>query len=144
MNAAFPAPLLIAKGRAICRRTPVYRPLSCFENIDWRRVFRSAGQGHALGVVVSACSSTRTIEHCIHTIFAAHHAAGWHTSLWIVVVGDSWQDDTAARARKVLGAFGEVLTVRARSLRTLYRIGVGAIEMHFKDKSPPAVALTAV
>lgn len=144
MNAALPAQLLIAKGRAIYRRPPLYRPLSCFENIDWRRVFSSAGQGQALGVVVSAGSSTRTIEHCIHTIFAAHHAAGWRASLWIVVVGDSWQDDTATRARKMLGAFGEVLTVRARALRALCRIGVGAIDMHFEDESPPAVVLTAV
>jgi hypothetical protein len=43
MNAALPAQPLIAKGRAIYRRTLLYRPLSCFENIDWRRVFSLVG-----------------------------------------------------------------------------------------------------
>lgn len=142
MNAASPAQLSIATGRAIYRRPPLYRPLSCFKNIDWRRVFGAAGRGQALGVVVSACSSTRTIEHCIHTIYASHYDAGWRASLWIVVTVDSGQDDTAARARRVLGALREVLTVRARSLRAFYRIGIGAIAMHFGEKKRAAVVLT--
>jgi hypothetical protein len=142
VNAASPAQFPIEKGRAIHRKSSLYRPLSCFDNIDWRRVFSEAGQGHALGVVVSACRLTRTIEHCIHSIFAAHHDAGRRASLWIVVVVNGCQDDMVARTRSVLGAFGEVLTVGAPSLHALYRIGKRAIAIHFEEIRPAANVLT--
>jgi hypothetical protein len=142
MNAASPAQRTIAKRRAIYHQPAQHRPPAGVENFDWRRVFSAARRGQALGVVVAVQGSTQTIERYIHTIFAGHHAAGWRASLWIVVVVDPCQARSIAGIRAQLGAFGEVLAVAARSPRTSYRIGMGAIAMHFDKKNPAAVVLT--
>jgi hypothetical protein len=142
MNAASPVRRTIAKGRALNRKTAQHRPLAGFENIDWRRMFSAARQAQALGVVVAVQGSAQTIEQYIRTIFAGHHATGWRASLWIVVVVDGGQGNSIAGIRSLLGTFGEVLTIAARSPRASYRIGMGAIAMHFEEKCPAAVVLT--
>jgi hypothetical protein len=143
MNAASSAQRTIAKGRAPSRKSAQHRALGGFENIDWRRVFSAAHQGQALGVLVAARNSTQPIEPCIRAIFAGHHAAGWRASLWIVVVMDGCQHNSIAEIRTLLGAFGEVLTAGARSSRASYRLGMGAIAMHFAEKNPTALVLTS-
>src|SRR5260221_5742840 len=50
----------------------------------------------------------------------------------IVFVADACTDQTAKVARQTVGAFGEVLEVTARSLRTARRIGESALLEHFR------------
>jgi hypothetical protein len=45
-------------------------------------------------------------------------------------------------ARRELGAFGEVLNVRASSPQEVYRIGAGAIERHFEGKDGATMVFT--
>ena len=52
----------------------------------------------------------------------------------IVFVADACTDQTAKVARQTVGAFGEVLEVTARSLRTARRIGESALLEHFRHQ----------
>jgi hypothetical protein len=113
-----------------------------YRGADWRSVFGTVGCGESLGVVIAARGSMRSTERCIQAIFAAHHDAGWRASLWIAVLVDGCRGGTVAEARRELGAFGEVLNVRAQSRQELYRIGAGAIEQHFEAKGGATMVFT--
>jgi len=130
MNAALHAQF------SITNRRTVYR------GADWRSVFGAVGCGESLGVVIAARGSMRSTERCIQAIFAAHHDAGWRASLWITLLVDGCRGGTVAEARRELGAFGEVLNVRAQSSQELYRIGAGAIERHFEAKGGATMVFT--
>ena len=79
---------------------------------------RFASRLEAVGVVIPARNHVATISQCILGVFAANSYSGWRNALWIVVVADACTDQTAKVARQTVGAFGEVLEVTARSLRT--------------------------
>jgi len=58
-------------------------------------------------------------------------------------VADAWTDQTAKLARDTIGAFGEVLEVTARSLRTACRIGESTVLEHFRNQSRHALLLAS-
>jgi glycosyltransferase involved in cell wall biosynthesis len=92
---------------------------SCTES-DW-----------ALGVVVPARNEEASIGECVASILravAAHPAP--HDS-WIVIVADSCSDQTAARARELLGSRGTVLESAVGSPGVARRLGVEAVLQHF-------------
>src|ERR1700693_1341839 len=93
---------------------------------------RFASRMEAIGVVIPAHNHVATISQCILRVFAANSYSGWRNALWIVVVADACTDETAKVARQTVGAFGEVLEVTARSLRTARRIGESALLEHFR------------
>lgn len=95
---------------------------------------RFASRLEAIGVVIPASNHAGTISQCILGIFAANSYSGWRNALWIVVVADACTDQTAKVARQALGAFGEVLEVTARSLRTARGIGESALLEHFRHQ----------
>jgi hypothetical protein len=95
---------------------------------------RFASRVEAIGVVIPARNQVATIAQCILGVFAANSYSGWRNALWIVVVADACTDETAKVARQTLGAFGEVLEVKARSLRTARRIGESALTEHFRHQ----------
>jgi hypothetical protein len=121
---------------SITHRRALYR------GADWGSVFGAVGCGESLGVVLAARGSMRSTERCIQAIFAAHHDAGWRASLWITVLVDGCRGGMVAEARRELGAFGEVLNVRAHSPQELYGIGAGAIERHFEGKGGATMVFT--
>ncbi|QXC62214.1 glycosyltransferase [Aquihabitans sp. G128] len=77
--------------------------------------------GWSVGVVVPARNETATIEACLASILAAPLPAG--SDLWIVVVADGCDDDTAGRARRALGARGEVVVVATGNVGAARRVG---------------------
>jgi glycosyltransferase involved in cell wall biosynthesis len=93
--------------------------------------------------VIPAHNQADTIAKCIYSLFAANSYAGWHNSLWIVVVSDACTDDTAKLARSALGAFGQVLEVSARSPQTAHRIGASAVLEHFQNVPRHALLLAS-
>src|SRR6266852_2636900 len=95
---------------------------------------RFASRMETIGVVIPARNHVATISQCILGIFAANSNSGWRNALWIVVVADACTDQTANVARHTVGAFGEVLEVTARSLRTARRIGESALLEHFRHQ----------
>jgi hypothetical protein len=101
---------------------------------EYHSVIHAPSRIDAVGVVIPAQNRADTIEKCIFSIFAANHCSGWHNSLWIVVVADGCTDDTAKVARRVVGAFGEVLEVATRSLPVAFRIGACTAIEHFQQK----------
>jgi len=104
---------------------------------------RYASKMEAIGVVIPARNHVATISQCILGIFAANSYSGWRNALWIVVVADACTDQTAKVARQTVGAFGEVLEVTARSLRTARRIGEGALLEHFRHQPQHDLLLTS-
>jgi hypothetical protein len=98
----------------------------------------------AVGIVIPARDQSDTIAKSILSIFAANSYSGWRNSLWIVVVADACTDDTARVARDVVGAFGEVLEVSARSPQTAHRIGASSVIEHFHDMPRHALLLASV
>jgi hypothetical protein len=95
----------------------------------------------AIGIVITARNHCETIAKCIHSLFASNSRAGWHNSLWIVVVADACTDDTAKLAREALGAFGQVLEVSARSQQAAHQIGSATVIEHFRDVARHTVLL---
>jgi glycosyltransferase involved in cell wall biosynthesis len=104
---------------------------------------RFAPRTEAVGVVIPARNHAATISQCILSIFAANNYSGWRNPLWIVVVADACTDQTAKLARDTIGAFGEVLEVTARSLRTACRIGESTVLEHFRNQSRHALLLAS-
>jgi hypothetical protein len=100
-----------------------------------------ASRLEAVGVVIPARNHAATISQSIRSIFAANSYSGWRNSLWIVVVADACTDQTAKVARHAVGAFGEVLEVTARSLRTARRIGESTVLEHFRHQPRHALLL---
>jgi hypothetical protein len=105
---------------------------------------RSPSKIQAVGIVIAARDQSDTIAKSILSIFAANSHSGWRTSLWIVVVADACTDDTARVARNVVGAFGEVLEVSARSPQAAHRIGASSLIEHFHDIPRHALLLASV
>jgi glycosyltransferase involved in cell wall biosynthesis len=103
---------------------------------------RSASKILALGIVIPARNQAGSIARCIDSLFAANSYSGWHNSLWIVVVADACNDDTAKVAREALGAFGQVLEICARSPQTAHQIGAALVIEHFADVPRHALLLT--
>jgi hypothetical protein len=104
---------------------------------------RFASRMEAIGVVIPARNHAATISQCIRGIFAANSYSGWRNALWIVVVADACTDQTAKVARHAVGAFGEVLEVTARSLRTARRIGESTLLEHFRHQPRHALLLAS-
>jgi hypothetical protein len=104
---------------------------------------RFASGMEAVGIVIPARNHAATISQCIRSIFAANSYSGWRNALWIVVVADACTDQTAKVARHTIGAFGEVLEVTARSLRTACRIGESTILEHFRHQPRHALLLAS-
>jgi hypothetical protein len=102
---------------------------------------RFASRIEAVGVVIPAHNHAATISQCIRSIFAANSYSGWRKALWIVVVADGCTDQTAKVARHTIGAFGEVLEITARSLRTACRIGESTLLEHFRYQPRHALLL---
>ena len=59
------------------------------------------------------------------------------------MVSDACTYQTAKVARRTIGAFGEVLEVTARSLRTAHRIGESTLLDHFWHRPRHAVMLAS-
>jgi hypothetical protein len=112
--------------------------------LAYQPVPRLASKIQAIGIVISAQDQSETIAKSILSIFAANSYSGWRNSLWIVVVADACKDDTARVARDVIGAFGEVLEVSARSPQTAHRIGASSVIDHFHDIPRHALLLASV
>jgi hypothetical protein len=104
---------------------------------------RFTSRMEAIGVVIPARNHVATISQCILGIFAANSYSGWRNALWIVVVADACTDQTAKVARHTVGAFGEVLEVTARSLRTARRIGESTLVEHFRHQPQHALLLAS-
>jgi hypothetical protein len=104
---------------------------------------RIASRIEAIGVVIPARNHAATISQCILGIFAANSYSGWRNALWIVVVADACTDQTAKVARHTVGAFGEVLEVTARSLRTARRLGESTLLEHFQHQPRHALLLAS-
>jgi hypothetical protein len=97
----------------------------------------------AVGIVILARNQAEAIAKCIAGLFAANSYAGWHHSLWIVVVADACTDDTAKAARAALGAFGQVLEICARSAQAAHRLGASVVLEHFRDVPRHTLLLTS-
>jgi glycosyltransferase involved in cell wall biosynthesis len=95
----------------------------------------------AVGVVIPVRNGADTIARCILSIFAANSFAGWKKAIWVVVVADACTDDSVKVARRVLGAFGEVLVIAAKSYRAARRVGASAVFDHFHRKPQNAILL---
>jgi hypothetical protein len=95
----------------------------------------------AVGVVIPVRNRADTLARCILSIFAANSFAGWKKAIWIVVVADACTDDSVKVARRVLGAFGEVLEIAAKSYRAARRVGASAVFDHFHRKPQNAILL---
>lgn len=104
---------------------------------------RAISKIQALGIVVLARNHSETIGKCIASLFAANRHAGWHNSLWIVVVADGCTDDTAKAAREALGAFGQVLQIGAQSAQVAHELGASLVMQHFCDAPRHSLLLTS-
>jgi len=104
---------------------------------------RFASWMETIGVLIPARNHVATISQCILGIFAANSYSGWRNGLWIIVVADACTDQTANVARHAVGAFGEVLEVTARSLRTARRIGESALLEHFRHQPRHSLLLAS-
>jgi hypothetical protein len=111
--------------------------------IAHHQVLRAPSRIEGVGVVIPVRNQADTIAQCILSIFAANSYSGWRNSLWIVVVADACTDETAKVARHTIGAFGEVLEVAARSLRTAHRIGASTVLEHFRHKPRHSLLLAS-
>ncbi len=89
----------------------------------------------AVGVVVPACDEADHIEACIRSVRHSLTASG-AAHARVVVVADSCADDTADRARTVLGPDDAVLTVRAASVGLARSIGTAWLLDHLADNAP--------
>jgi hypothetical protein len=99
-------------------------------------------QIEALGIVMPVGNGVAAVSRSIQQIFAASGRSGWRKAIWLVVVADACTDDTARVARQLVGAFGEVLEVRARSADAARRVGAAAVFDHFDRKPRHAILLT--
>jgi cellulose synthase/poly-beta-1,6-N-acetylglucosamine synthase-like glycosyltransferase len=89
----------------------------------------------SVGIVVPARDEEDTIEACIESILESCRHAKLR-SFRLAVVADGCRDSTAARARRALGAAGELLECSAKSAGTARRLGVEAV-LRFFRKLPP-------
>jgi hypothetical protein len=109
----------------------------------YTQIPRAPSRIEAIGIVIPATNQSEAVAKCIFSLFAANNYSGWRHSLWIIVVADACTDDTARVARDALGAFGQVLEVRASSRQTAHRIGAGAVVEHFINVPRHALLLTS-
>jgi hypothetical protein len=121
----------------------VLQDIAPINAVAYQPARRAPSRIEAVGIVIPARNESETIAQCILNIFAAHSHSGWRNSLWIVVVADACTDTTAKAARSVIGAFGEVLEIGARSLQTAHRIGASTAMEHFRHIPRHAVLLTS-
>ncbi len=94
----------------------------------------------SVGVVIPAQNEESTIEHCIRSVHASLSKAGIEKR-WIVVVADSCTDRTVERARRALGAAGEVACVQVRSAGAARREGVAQVLRHWRNVDPARIWL---
>lgn len=77
----------------------------------------------AVAVVVPAHDEAEHVESCVRSVLAAHMPRGCTRS--VVLVADRCRDDTAVRARRVLGGAGMVVEVDLGCVGAARRIGTG-------------------
>ena len=93
----------------------------------------------SVGVIIPAQNEERTIEDCISSVLVALAKAG--VDHWIVVVADDCTDETAQRARRVLGRAGEVVQASVRSVGAARRAGVARVLQRWKSRATSQIWL---
>jgi cellulose synthase/poly-beta-1,6-N-acetylglucosamine synthase-like glycosyltransferase len=94
----------------------------------------------SVGVVIPAQNEETTIESCISSVLSSLAQAAV-TDHRIVVVADHCTDSTVERARRALGAEGEVLEVDVRSAGAARRAGAARVMDYWTTLDPSKIWL---
>ena len=95
----------------------------------------------SIGVVIPAQNEAGTIVDCVQSVLAAADHSHCHGSIWIVVVADGCEDETAELARRTIGPFGQTLEIDVNSPGMARRAGATAVLDHFRGIEPDSIWL---